>query len=74
MKRKRARYQDQVQRCTAEIKMLLPELANRHSPLILVAALTEHVGGALFLTQEAHVCSAAKARAIIQRVKDLAFT
>lgn len=74
MKRKRARYEDQVQRCTAEIKMMLPELANRHSPLVLIAALTEHVGGALFLTQETQVCSAEKAQAIIQRVKDIAFT
>lgn len=74
MKRKRARYEYQVQRCAAEIKMMLPELASRHSPLALIAALTEHVGGALFLTQEAHVCSEEKAREIIQHVKDITFT
>lgn len=65
--------ENQPQRCTAEIQRMLPELANRHSALVLVAALTEHLGGALFLTQEAQVCSASKAQEIIQRVKDIAF-
>ncbi|MGH8208186.1 MAG: hypothetical protein ACREU6_01060 [Steroidobacteraceae bacterium] len=70
---KRARYQDQVRKCAAEIRVLLPELAKRHTPLVVIAALTEHVGGALFLSQEAHGCSPARARAIIRRVKQLAF-
>jgi hypothetical protein len=73
MTKKQARYQEQVQQCAAEIRGLLPELADRHTPLVVVAALTEHIGGALFLSQEAHACSPARARAIIRRVTELAF-
>ena len=71
--KRRSRYKDQVRRCTAEITMMLPELVNRHSPLVLLEALTEHVCVALFLSQEEQVCSAEKAQEIIQRVKDIAF-
>jgi len=41
--------------------------------LILIAALTEHVGSALFLSQEARICSPETARTIVQRIKQLAF-
>ena len=67
------RYQAQVRMCAAEISAALPKLADRHTPLVLVAALTEHVRGALFLTQEAHACPPAQARAIIRRVEQIAF-
>jgi len=63
----------QIRRCTAEITDKLPELSNRHTPLVLVAALTEHVGGSLFLTWESRVCTPETARAIIQRVREIAF-
>ncbi len=67
-----ASHRDQVQRCAAEIQDLLPSLTRRHPPLILIAALTEHVGGSLFISQEARICSSERARAIIDRVKQLA--
>ncbi len=70
---KPASYEDQVARCAAEIQHLLPTLTRRHAPLVLIAALTEHVGGSLFISQEARICSPEKARAIIDRVKQLAF-
>ena len=70
---KQASFQDQVQRCAAEIQDLLPALAQRHPPLILIAALTEHVGGSLCISQEARICSRETARAIIERVRQLAF-
>jgi hypothetical protein len=70
---KRARYQEEVQKCAAEISALLPELASRHSPLVLVAALTEHVGSALLLAQQTRVCNPAQARAIVRRVRKIAF-
>jgi hypothetical protein len=73
MTQKRRRYQEQVQKCTAEITGLLPELANRHTPLVVIAALTEHIGGALLLSQETRVCSRARARAIVRRVTRIAF-
>jgi hypothetical protein len=71
---KQARYQAQVRMCAAEIQAALPILAKRHTPLILVAALTEHIRGALFLTQEARACAPAKARAMIRRMEQIAFS
>ena len=69
--------QDQIQqirRCTAEITARLPELSDRHTPLVLVAALTEHVGGSLFITRHSRICTTQAARAIIERVRQIAFT
>jgi hypothetical protein len=71
---KQARYQAQVRLCAAEIQAALPDLAKRHTPLVLVAALTEHIRGALFLTQKARACAPAKARAMIRRMRQIAFT
>jgi hypothetical protein len=65
---------DPIQRCTAELRDRLPALANRHTPLVLMAALTEHVGGSLFLSQRARLCSAATAREIVDRVRQMAFS
>jgi hypothetical protein len=73
MSKKQQRYQQQVRKCTAEITELLPELANRHTPLVVIAALTEHIGGALLLSQETRACSRARARAIVRRVTRIAF-
>jgi len=70
---KPARYQAQVRMCTAEIRAALPALTDRHTPLIVIAALTEHIRGALFLTQEANVCAPEKAQAIIRRMEQIAF-
>lgn len=68
-----ASFQDQVRRCAAEIQEMLPALSQRHPTLILIAALTEHVGDSLCISQEARTCSPETARAIIERVKELAF-
>ena len=73
MPKKNVRFRNQVRQCAAELQRRLPELAARHSPLIVLAALTEHVGGALFLCQEAGACSPAQVRAIIKRVEELTF-
>jgi hypothetical protein len=48
-------------------------LSQRHPTLILIAALTEHVGGSLYISQQTRTCSPERARAIIERVKELAF-
>jgi hypothetical protein len=70
---KPARYQNQVRMCAAEIRAALPALTSRHTPLVVIAALTEHMRGALFLTQEARVCAPEKAKAIIRRMEEIAF-
>ena len=70
---KPARYQAQVRLCSAEIRAALPALAKRHTPLVLIAAFTEHIRGALFLAQEAHACAPEQAKAIIRRMEEIAF-
>jgi hypothetical protein len=70
---KPAEYQQQVKACAAEIAAALPGLADRHTPLMLIAALTEQVGGALAVTREERTCTDERAKAIIERVRELAF-
>jgi hypothetical protein len=66
-------FQAEVRACAEEIRALLPALAQRHSPLIVLAALSEHVGGALHLCQEAGACTQAEARAVFQRLEQMTF-
>jgi hypothetical protein len=66
-------FQDQVERCAEEIDRHLGALANRHSALVVLAALTEQVGGGLWLCQESGVCTAQRAREILRRVEELTF-
>jgi hypothetical protein len=71
---KPARFQNQVRMCSAEIRAALPALTNRHTPLVVIAALTEHMRGALFLTQESNTCAPEKAKAIVRRLEQIAFS
>jgi hypothetical protein len=64
---------NEIQRCNAEIREKLPGLCSKHTPLVLIAALTEHVGGSLFLTQNEELCTPEAARALIERVRAIAF-
>lgn len=70
---KPAEYQQQVKACAAEIAAALPGLTDRHTPLIVIAALTEQVGGALAIGRQEQTCSDECAKAIIERVRALAF-
>ena len=70
---KPAEYQEKVKECAAEISAALPDLAARHTALIVIAALTEQVSGALCIGREEKTCSDERARAIIERVRELAF-
>jgi hypothetical protein len=64
---------NEIQRCNAELREKLPPLCSKHTPLVLIAALTEHVGGSLFLTQNEELCTPEAARALIERVRKIAF-
>jgi len=66
-------FQAQVQACAAQVMTYLPELARRHSPLMVLAALSEHVGGGLYLCQKAGACSPAQARAVLQDIEERIF-
>lgn len=70
---KPAEYQRQVKACAAEIAASLPELANRHTTMIVIAALAEQVSGALVIGRAEKACSDQRARAIIERMRAIAF-
>lgn len=70
---KSAEYQQQVKDCASEISTALPKLADRHTTLVVIAALTEQVGGALAIGRQERVCTDDEVRAIIERVRELAF-
>ena len=71
---KSAEHQQRVKECAAEIGAALPGLADRHTPLILIAALTEQVSGALCIGRHEHVCTDQDAKDIIERVRELALS
>ncbi|HVW67708.1 MAG TPA: hypothetical protein VHB68_01980 [Steroidobacteraceae bacterium] len=73
MSMKRARHRAQIRECVTEIDLLLPRLASRHAPLVVLAALTEHMSGSLLKSRESYACSPTEVRAIIARVTELAF-
>jgi hypothetical protein len=68
-----AEHQQQVKQCVGEISSALPALAQRHTPLIVIAALTEHVSGALAIGRDDNTYTEEFSRAIVERVKELVF-
>ena len=66
-------HQSEVYQCALELQKVLPALVDRHEPLIVIAALTEHVRGAMVLTREARACAPQKAKEIARRVQEIAF-
>ena len=65
---------DKIQRCNAELGQRLPGLCSKHKPLVVLAVLTEHIGGSLCMTQGDARCTPEAARAVIERVRQIAFT
>ena len=64
---------DQVEACATEVRVWLPELIDRHTPLVVLAALSEHVGGALYLCQRNGACTRAEARAVLRELEKMVF-
>lgn len=67
------RFEMLVEQCRADIAEHLPGIAERHSPLALLAALSEHVGGALHLFIQSGKCTREEARAVLDRCEHTAF-
>jgi hypothetical protein len=74
MKNKDAQREEKVQKCIAEIRARLPQLEDAHSPLVVIAALTEYMGNTLYLAQQLNVCGTSKARTITDRVRQISST
>jgi hypothetical protein len=70
---KEARHQKQVRRCTAELRHFFPMLTQQHKTITVIAAIAEHLGGALYLSQQANICTPDRAREVIEQVRQIVF-
>ncbi len=59
--------------CVDDLNDVLPGLAVRYEELVVIAALAEHVGGALRIFMRAGLCSAQQARRVLLHVEETAF-
>jgi hypothetical protein len=60
-------FESRVGECREAFSTRLPAIASRHSPLAVLVALTEHVGGALRLSMDSGSCTPAEAREVLER-------
>jgi hypothetical protein len=60
--------------CVEDVNTLLPELAARYSDLVMVAAIAEHVGGALRICIRNGTCTPEQARHLLDHMRATAFT
>lgn len=67
------KFAEDVLRCVDELNTILPRLAARYKDLVIVAALAEHVGGALRIFMRAGVCTPEQARRVLKHIDDTAF-
>jgi aminoglycoside phosphotransferase (APT) family kinase protein len=67
------RFAENVLSCVDDLNAVLPRLAARYEDLVIVAALAEHVGGALRIFMHAGICSPEQARRVLSHVRDTAF-
>lgn len=67
------RFAENVLCCVDDLNAVLPRLATRYEDLVIIAALAEHVGGALRIFTQAGICSREQARRVLEHVADIAF-
>ena len=68
------KFADDVLACVDELNAVLPRLATRYEDLVIVAALAEHVGGALRIFMNAGICNAQQARRVLAHLEEAAFS
>jgi hypothetical protein len=68
------KFADDVLSCVDDLNAVLPRLAARYEDLVIIAALAEHVGGALRIFMHAGICSPDQARRVLAHVHETAFT
>lgn len=62
----------QILACTVDLNDLLPQLAERYSPVVVIRALATHVGGGLKAFVQSGVCTEEQALSVLRRVELLA--
>jgi hypothetical protein len=60
--------------CVDDLNAVLPRLAARYEDLVIVAALAEHVGGALRIFMHAGICNPVQARRVLAHLEETAFS
>ena len=66
-------FADDVLLCVDELNGILPRLAARYEDLVIVAALAEHVGGALRIFQVTGICTKPQAQRVLKHIEETAF-
>jgi hypothetical protein len=67
------KFAEDVLSCVDDLNAVLPRLAARYEDLVIIAALAEHVGGALRIFMHAGICSADQAKRVLAHVHETAF-
>jgi len=62
----------QILACMVDLTELLPQLAERYSPVVVIRALATHVGGGLNAFVQSGVCTEAQALSVLKTVEVLA--
>jgi hypothetical protein len=62
----------QILACTVDLNELLPALAERYSPVVVIRALATHVGGGLKAFVQSGICTEEQALSVLRKVELLA--
>ena len=63
------KFREDVSACAEALNQHLPQLAARHSGLVLMTAMAEHVGGALQILLNSGRCTPEQARALLAELE-----
>jgi hypothetical protein len=68
------KFAEDVLACVDDLNAVLPRLAARYEDLVIIAALAEHVGGALRIFMRAGICKPEQARRVLAHLEETAFS
>jgi hypothetical protein len=68
------KFAEDVLNCVEDLNAVLPAFVARYDELVIVAALAEHVGGALRIFMRSGLCSTDQARRVLRHLEETAFT
>jgi len=67
------KFAEDVLACVDDLNVVLPSLAARYEDLVIIAALAEHVGGALRIFLRAGLCNSRQARRVLVHLEETVF-
>jgi hypothetical protein len=68
-----SKFRKDVSACVQALNNHLPQLATRHTGLVLMAAMAEHVGGALQILMQSGRCTPGQARTLLAELETVVF-